>query len=145
MLRALKTLSTVNLPLSIAIFAVYLLYGLASGALVGEHFSGMERARRWGRGGPPMAAWVFYAVAEGLILVLFVRARLSGGTRNHDRTFCLIFSLLFGIFFLVAHLPHRVIVREDKRVIMIPQNGRALMWYLWCSIALFALTGANDE
>ncbi|HTL56674.1 MAG TPA: hypothetical protein VL361_13400 [Candidatus Limnocylindrales bacterium] len=145
MLRTFKTLSTVNLPLSIAIFVAYVLYGLASGAPIGEHFFGMERGHLGRGGGPLVPPWVFYALAEGLILVLFVWARLSEGTKNYDRTFCLIFSVLFVIFFLMAHLPHRVIFPEDERVVVIPRNEQAMMWYLWCSIALFALTGANND
>jgi hypothetical protein len=92
-----------------------------------------------------VAAWVFYACAEGLILFLYLWGRYSEGEIGYDRTFCLIFSVLFAVGFLMANLPHRVIFPEDEKLIVISRSEQVLMPYLWCSIALFAITGANKD
>jgi len=94
MLRTLRTVCTVNLPLAIIILAGYILYGLASGAPIGEHFFGMLRSRMGRGGGPMVPAWTFYAMFQGLILVLFLCERLFQLERNSDRVFCMIFAIV---------------------------------------------------
>lgn len=144
MLRIIKTFGTFNLPASIFLFAVYLVYGLATGAPFGEHFLGMVRGHFGRGGGAPVAAWELYAFAAGVLLFLFIWGRISGGQINYDRTACFIFCVLIAVGFLMANLPHRVIFPEDEKVFTMPRIERALGIYLWCSITLFAVTGAND-
>jgi len=90
-------------------------------------------------------AWTIYAIAQGLILALFVCERLFQLERNSDRVFCMIFTIVFLIGFLIAHLPHRVIFPEDEKVLVIPGHEQFLMWYLVCSNGIYALFGSNDD
>jgi hypothetical protein len=145
MIRTIKTACTVNLLLAIALFAGYILYGISAGLPVNENFFGMGRSHLGRGGGPMVPPWILYAVFQAVILVLFLRGRYFESRRNLDRTFCLIFVLVFLSGFLMQHLPHRVIFSEDEKVVVIPWREQALTWYLWCSNAFYAFIGSNND
>ena len=145
MIRTIKTASSVNLLLAIALFAGYILYGVCAGLPVNENFLGMGRSHLGRHGGPMVPPWTFYAIFQGVIFVLFLCGRFFESPRNLDRTFCLMFVLAFLIVFLMQHLPHRVIFPEDEKVVVIPRHEQVLMWYLWGSNAFYAFVGSNDD
>lgn len=109
-----------------------------------EHFFGMARSRLGRGGGPMVPAWTFYAIFQGLILVLFT-CRQFFESKAYERSLCLMFVLVFLYGFVVEHLPHRVIFPEDEKVIVVPGQEQLLMWYVWCSNAFYAVFGPNDD
>ena len=145
MLRTLRIICTVNLPLAITVLAAYIIYGLASGAPIGEHFFGMVPGRLGRGAGAIYPPWTWYALTQGLVMFLFICERLLQLDSHSDRVFCLIFTTLFLVSLLIEHLPHRVIFPEDVKVKVIPGREQVLMWYLFCSNGIYGLFGSNDD
>lgn len=143
-LRAIRTACSANLLVSIAAFMGYILYGHLVQLPINENFFGMGRSHLGRGGGPMVPPWTFYALFEGLILVLFLCAQFFESKR-YERTFCLIFVVLFLYGILIQHLPHRVIFPEDEKIIVVPRLEQVLMWYVWCSNAFYAVFGPNDD
>jgi hypothetical protein len=144
MIRALRSLGTANLLLSMALFAAYLLYGSWAGLPLHETFFGMGRSHLGRGSGPMVPPWTFFAIFEALILTLLCCSRFFDAPQ-FERTFCVVFVVVFLYGILIRNLPHRVIFPEDEQVIVVALREQVLMWYLCCSNAFYALFGPNED
>jgi hypothetical protein len=144
-MRVTRTALTSNLLLAIGLQAAYLAYGCWEGLPVDQRFLGMH-AGHLGRGrGPSMPAWAFPAIADGLILTLFLCGHYGNWEKRPDRAFCAIFALVILLGLLVHHVPRRVMFEEDAHSLAITTCEQMLLLYIAGSHLLYAPVGPNKN
>ncbi len=122
MIRALKLICTVNLVLSVILYAVYVIYFLSNGIDIDQHWGIVKH----GRHGP---TWALVAFLEIQFLVIFVAGRFSDKPQSRRLRLAYI---LWGILVLLF-------ISGTAN-----QSGSILLKYISSSAIAYGLLGSED-